>query len=108
MKRTFLFSILFLYFQLFTSCGTYNSLHHKPQLNGYDNTIPVVKKYSNTGYVLSFFNPLAYGPSKPVKPERYIDQQFDFGKKKKKKKQSLKNLKNLKNLKKDLKKVNLK
>jgi len=48
MKRTFLFSILFLYFQLFTSCGTYNSLHHKPQLNGYDNTIPVVKKYSNT------------------------------------------------------------
>ena len=48
MKRSFLFSILFLYFQLFISCGTYNSLHQKPQLNGYDNTIPVVKKYSNT------------------------------------------------------------
>ena len=48
MKRTFLFSIIFIYLQLFTSCGTYNSLHHKPQLTGYDNTIPIVKKYSNT------------------------------------------------------------
>ena len=48
MKRAFLFSILFFYFQLFISCGTYNSLHQKPELTKYDNKIPIVKKYSNT------------------------------------------------------------
>ncbi len=48
MKKTFLFLVSCIYFQLVTSCGTYNSLHHIPQLTSYDNTIPIVKKHSNT------------------------------------------------------------
>ncbi len=46
-KRIFFcfFSSLFL---VTISCGTSKSLHHKPQLEGYNNTIPLVKKQSNT------------------------------------------------------------
>jgi hypothetical protein len=32
------------------SCGTSKSLHHKPQLEGYNNAVPVVKKHSNTAF----------------------------------------------------------
>jgi hypothetical protein len=32
------------------SCGTSKSLHHKAQLTGYNNAIPVVKKLSNTTF----------------------------------------------------------
>ncbi len=39
-----------LLFTMQLSCGTYNSLHHQPQLKEYNNDIPVVKKYSNTKY----------------------------------------------------------
>ncbi|ELY1991058.1 acyl-CoA--6-aminopenicillanic acid acyl-transferase [Flavobacterium psychrophilum] len=48
MKRLFLYSILLLFLSMLLSCGTSKSLHHKPQLVGYNNAIPVVKKQSNT------------------------------------------------------------
>jgi hypothetical protein len=47
MKRLFQYSILSLFLLIVFSCGTSKSLHHKPQLVGYNNTIPVVKKQSN-------------------------------------------------------------
>ncbi|WP_091475626.1 C45 family autoproteolytic acyltransferase/hydolase [Flavobacterium swingsii] len=48
MKKLFQYSILSVFFLMVFSCGTSKSLHHKPQLEGYNNTIPVVKKQSNT------------------------------------------------------------
>jgi predicted choloylglycine hydrolase len=48
MKRLFQYSILSLFLLMVFSCGTSKSLHHKPQLIGYNNAIPVVKKHSNT------------------------------------------------------------
>ena len=33
---------------LLSSCGTSKSLHHQPQLTGFNSTAPVVKKHSNT------------------------------------------------------------
>ncbi|MBF2091902.1 acyl-CoA--6-aminopenicillanic acid acyl-transferase, partial [Flavobacterium psychrophilum] len=48
MKRLFQYSILLLFLSMLLSCGTSKSLHHKPQLVGYNNAIPVVKKQSNT------------------------------------------------------------
>ena len=48
MKTFFQISFLFLVLQLVISCGTAKSLHHKPQLEGCNATIPVVEKNSNT------------------------------------------------------------
>jgi predicted choloylglycine hydrolase len=48
MKKLFQYSILSLFLLMVFSCGTSKSLHHKPQLEGYNNAIPVVKKQSNT------------------------------------------------------------
>ncbi len=48
MKRLFQYSILLLFLSMLLSCGTSKSLNHKPQLVGYNNAIPVVKKQSNT------------------------------------------------------------
>jgi predicted choloylglycine hydrolase len=48
MKTFFQISFLFLVLQLVISCGTAKSLHHKPQLEGCNATIPVVQKHSNT------------------------------------------------------------
>ena len=48
MKTFFQISFLFLVLQLVISCGTAKSLHHKPKLEGYNATIPVVEKNSNT------------------------------------------------------------
>ncbi|MBC5837334.1 C45 family autoproteolytic acyltransferase/hydolase [Flavobacterium muglaense] len=33
---------------LFICCGTYNSMHHQPDITGFNNAIPVVKKHSAT------------------------------------------------------------
>ncbi|WP_395047326.1 C45 family autoproteolytic acyltransferase/hydolase [Flavobacterium sp.] len=48
MKRLFQYSILSLFLLMVFSCGTSKSLHHKLQLEAYNNTIPVVQKQSNT------------------------------------------------------------
>ena len=41
--------LLFLSFVLIVvSCGTSKSLHHQPELKGYDASVPTVKKHSNT------------------------------------------------------------
>ncbi len=48
MKKCFQIAFLFIVFQAITSCGTSKSLHHQPQLIGYNNTIPIVQKHSNT------------------------------------------------------------
>ena len=42
--------IYFLIFLILVSCGTSKSLHHKPQLEGCNATIPVVEKHSNTAF----------------------------------------------------------
>lgn len=42
--------IYFLIFLILVSCGTSKSLHHKPQLEGCNATIPVVEKQSNTAF----------------------------------------------------------
>jgi predicted choloylglycine hydrolase len=47
-KTLFQYSTLSLFFLIVLSCGTYKSLHHKPHLVGYNNTIPVVKMHSRT------------------------------------------------------------
>ena len=48
MKKYFLFAIFSIFSLVVFSCGTSKSMHHKPQLSGYNNTIPVVKKQSKT------------------------------------------------------------
>ena len=48
MKTLFQYSILSLFLLMVFSCGTSKSLHHKPQLEVYNNAIPVVQKHSNT------------------------------------------------------------
>ncbi|MFM9987446.1 C45 family autoproteolytic acyltransferase/hydolase [Flavobacterium sp.] len=48
MKKLFQYSILSLFLLMVFSCGTSKSLRHKPQLYGYNNTIPIVKKQSKT------------------------------------------------------------
>jgi len=43
--------LVFLGFTLsFLSCGTSKSLHHKPQLEGYNSAIPVIEKLSSTSF----------------------------------------------------------
>lgn len=49
-RKVFYVSVLFTISLVFFSCGTSKSLHHKPQLEGYNNTVPVVKKHSNTAF----------------------------------------------------------
>ncbi|WP_394759739.1 C45 family autoproteolytic acyltransferase/hydolase, partial [Flavobacterium sp.] len=51
MKRLFQYSILSLFLLMVFSCGTSKSLHHKPELVGYNNAIPVVNKKSNTFFL---------------------------------------------------------
>jgi tetratricopeptide (TPR) repeat protein len=47
MKKQFRFSVLLGLALVFFSCGTSKSLHHQPQLTGYNNTVPIVKKHSD-------------------------------------------------------------
>ena len=49
-RQLYLFSLLFL---LLISCGTSKSLHHKPVLEGYNGTIPLVKKFPNNVFSTS-------------------------------------------------------
>lgn len=44
MKRLYYWAILSIFCLIFVSCGISKSLHHQPELIGYNNTIPVVKK----------------------------------------------------------------
>ncbi len=48
MKNRILYIISVAIIFLVASCGTSNSLHHLPDLAGYNNTVPVVKKQSST------------------------------------------------------------
>jgi len=50
MKTLFQFLFLSVFFLTIVSCGTSKSMHNQPQLEGYDNTIPVVKKQSKTAF----------------------------------------------------------
>jgi hypothetical protein len=50
MKALFQRLFLFVFFLAIVSCGTSKSVHNQPQLEGYDNTIPVVKKQSKTAF----------------------------------------------------------
>jgi Acyl-coenzyme A:6-aminopenicillanic acid acyl-transferase len=47
-KKKIFFYFLSSIFLVTISCGTSKSIHHKPQFEGYNYTIPVVKKQSNT------------------------------------------------------------
>ena len=48
MKKKLYLLIIFFSFLLFSSCGIYNSIHHKPDLNGFNSTKPIVIKHSNS------------------------------------------------------------
>lgn len=48
MYKRFYLLIAFGFSLMFVSCGTYKSMHHLPEVSSYNNTIPVVKKYSDT------------------------------------------------------------
>lgn len=48
MKKKFIFYLLLLFALSIASCGTRKSMLHKPQLQEYTNTIPIVEKSSNT------------------------------------------------------------
>lgn len=48
MKKQFQVSFLLGLILTLLSCGTSKSLHHQPQLAGYNNAVPVVKKQSKT------------------------------------------------------------
>ena len=50
MRKLFYVSILFTIFLILFSCGTSKSLHHKPQVEDYNNAIPIVKKHSDTAF----------------------------------------------------------
>jgi hypothetical protein len=49
-RKLFYVSVLFTMTLILFSCGTSKSLHHQPQLEGYNSVIPVVKKHSNTTF----------------------------------------------------------
>jgi hypothetical protein len=51
MKSLFRFLFLFVFFLTIVSCGTSKSIHNQPQLTGYNNTIPIVKKQSKTTFL---------------------------------------------------------
>ncbi|WP_395048627.1 C45 family autoproteolytic acyltransferase/hydolase [Flavobacterium sp.] len=48
MKTLFQFLFLFAFLSTIISCGTSKSMHNQPQLEGYNNTIPIVNKQSKT------------------------------------------------------------
>jgi hypothetical protein len=50
MRNRIYFLVIFGYILTLFSCGTSKSLHHKPHLEGYNATIPVVFKQSNTAF----------------------------------------------------------
>lgn len=50
MKTLFQFLFLFGFLSIIFSCGVSKSLHNQPQLKGYNNIIPVVKKQSKTTF----------------------------------------------------------
>jgi predicted choloylglycine hydrolase len=50
MKALFQRLFLFIFFMAVVSCGTSKSMHNRPQLEGYNNTIPVVKEQSKTAF----------------------------------------------------------
>lgn len=49
-RKVFYVSVLCTISLILFSCGTSKSLHHKPQLEAYNNTVPVVNKHSNTAF----------------------------------------------------------
>ena len=50
MRKVFYVSVFCTISLILFSCGTSKSLHHKPQLEAYNNTVPVVNKHSNTAF----------------------------------------------------------
>jgi predicted choloylglycine hydrolase len=48
MKERIVFVILVFFLFLLASCGTYNSMHHQPEISIYNNAFPIVKKQSKT------------------------------------------------------------
>jgi hypothetical protein len=50
MKTLFQFLFLSVFFLVIISCGTSKSMHNQPQIEGYNNTIPVVNKLSKTAF----------------------------------------------------------
>lgn len=50
MKALFQFVFFAVLFLTIISCGVSKSIHNKPQLEGFNNTIPVVKKQSKTAF----------------------------------------------------------
>jgi hypothetical protein len=50
MRKLFCVSVLFAISLILFSCGTSKSLHNRPQLEGYNNAVPIVKRHSNTTF----------------------------------------------------------
>jgi len=50
MKAIFKFILIAIILLSIVSCGTSKSMHHKPQISGFNNTIPIVKKQSKTAF----------------------------------------------------------
>jgi predicted choloylglycine hydrolase len=48
MKKQIGYFIVIVSLFLITSCGTFNSMHHQPDLTGFNKTIPIVQKQFNT------------------------------------------------------------
>jgi len=48
MKKHIDFVVFIILAFMATSCGTSKSLHHKPEITGFNNTVPVVTKQSDT------------------------------------------------------------
>ena len=48
MKKSIVFVVVVVFPFLVTSCGTYNSMHHQPEIAQYNNAFPLVKKQSDT------------------------------------------------------------
>jgi predicted choloylglycine hydrolase len=51
MKKCILFIVIVVFQFFVASCGTYNSIHHQPEMMSYNNTIPIVKKQSSSIFV---------------------------------------------------------
>ena len=51
MKKSIVFVVIVVFLFSVASCGTYNSMHHQPEITSYNNTIPIVKKQSSTTFV---------------------------------------------------------
>jgi predicted choloylglycine hydrolase len=48
MKKSIVFGVIVVFLFLVTSCGTYNSMHHQPEITGYNNAFPIVTKQSDS------------------------------------------------------------